>query len=137
MKKKASIIYPSFSVYDSKKKKKRLISTKSCLQYMSCWLIPFSLWFSKSAEGSVFYDDLEGWHVRLEGGSGGRRYVSIQLIDTAVQQKLTHHCKAIILQLKKNLLRFLEYQEMTFLHICKAMTPFFSPWKGCIDIGHI
>ena len=25
----------------------------------------------------MFYDDLEGWDVRLEGGSGGRRCVYV------------------------------------------------------------
>ena len=55
----------------------------------------------------MFYNDLEGWYVRLEGGSGGRRYVYIyvyiELIYTDAQQKLTHHCKAIIRQLKKSI----------------------------------
>ena len=47
-------------------------------------------------------DDLEGWD--REGGreapEGGdmRTYVYIQLIHFVVQQKLTQHCKAIILQ---------------------------------------
>ena len=51
----------------------------------------------------VFCDDLEGWMV---GGVGGRLqregiYVYIELIHFVVQQKLTQHCKAIILQFKK------------------------------------
>ena len=48
-------------------------------------------------------DDLEGWGG---GGMGGRVeregiYVYILLIHVIVQQKLIQHCKAIILQLKK------------------------------------
>ena len=44
-------------------------------------------------------DDLDRWG----GGVGGRSkregiYVNIELIHFTVQQKLTHHCKAIILQ---------------------------------------
>ena len=51
----------------------------------------------------VFFDDLEWWMV---GGVGGRLqregiYVYIELIHFVVQQKLTQHCKAITLQLKK------------------------------------
>ena len=51
----------------------------------------------------MFCDDLEGWMV---GGVGGRLqregiYVYIELIHFVVQQKLTQHCKAIILQFKK------------------------------------
>ena len=48
---------------------------------------------------------LEGW-----GGGGGRRfrregkYVYRWLIDFIVQQKLTQHCKAIILQFKNKTL---------------------------------
>ena len=46
-------------------------------------------------------DDLEGWN------GGGERlqregiHVYIELIHGVVQPKLTQHCKAIILQLKK------------------------------------
>ena len=48
-------------------------------------------------------DDLDGWDG---GGLGGRSkregiYVYIQLIHFVVQQKLTQHCKANILQYKK------------------------------------
>ena len=47
-----------------------------------------------------------GWRgARLEVGGMSEReriYVYIQLIHFAVQQKLTQHCKATILQLKKN-----------------------------------
>ena len=47
-------------------------------------------------------DDLEGWdreggRETQEGGDMGI-YVYIQLIHFVIQQKLTHHCKAIILQ---------------------------------------
>ena len=47
-------------------------------------------------------DDLEGWdreggrEAQERGGMG--IYVCIQLIHFVVQQKLTQHCKAIILQ---------------------------------------
>ena len=52
-------------------------------------------------------DHLEGWDREggregwdREGQEGGEMgiYVHIQLIHCAVQQKLTQHCKAIILQ---------------------------------------
>ena len=47
-------------------------------------------------------DHLEGWHTEggretQEGGDMGI-YVCIQLIHIVIQQKLTQHCKAIILQ---------------------------------------
>ena len=47
-------------------------------------------------------DDLEGWDKEgereaQEGGDVGI-YICIQLFHFVVQQKLTHHCKAIILQ---------------------------------------
>ena len=45
----------------------------------------------------VLCDDLKGWDWG-EGGSRGREvYVHIQLIHVVVQEKLTHHCKAIML----------------------------------------
>ena len=59
---------------------------------------------------TVLCDDLEGWDT--EGGSEAQEggdmgiYVYIQLIHFVVQQKLTQHCKAFILQKrcgKKNL----------------------------------
>ena len=48
----------------------------------------------------------------MEGRSQRERvYVSIQLIHFVVQQKLTQHCKAVILQLKnKNKKLFLSLQ---------------------------
>ena len=51
----------------------------------------------------VFCDDLEGWMVSGVGGRLQREgiYVYIELIHFVVQQELTQHCKAIILQLKK------------------------------------
>ena len=53
---------------------------------------------------SSFCDDLEGWAGRVEGRFKRKGiYVYIQLIHVAVQQKLTQHCKAIILQLKNKL----------------------------------
>ena len=47
-------------------------------------------------------DDLEGWdredgREAQEGGDMGT-YVRILLIHFVMKQKLTHHCKAIILQ---------------------------------------
>ena len=50
----------------------------------------------------VLCDHLEGWDREgrketQEGGDVGI-YVYIELIHFIVQQKLTHHCKAIILQ---------------------------------------
>ena len=48
---------------------------------------------------SVRCDDLEGWE--WEGVREGGIYVYLQLIHAVVQQNLTQHCKAIILQLKK------------------------------------
>ena len=50
----------------------------------------------------MLYDHLEGWdreggREAQEGGDMGI-YVCIQLIHFVVQQKLTQHCKVIILQ---------------------------------------
>ena len=50
----------------------------------------------------VVCDHLEGWdreggRETQEGGDMGI-YVYVQLIHFVIQQKLTHHCKAIILQ---------------------------------------
>ena len=48
--------------------------------------------------------DLDGWDgVGWEGGPKGRKYTHThtQLIHFIVQQKLTQHCKATILQFKK------------------------------------
>ena len=50
----------------------------------------------------MFYDNLEGWdregeREMQEGGDMGM-YVYIKLIHFVIKQKLTHHCKAIILQ---------------------------------------
>ena len=51
-----------------------------------------------------------GW----EGGSGGRRAKYTWLIHAAVQQKLTQHCKAIIiLQLKINLKNKIQINNRT------------------------
>ena len=53
--------------------------------------------------GWVLRDDLDG-RVGGEGGDVGGRskregiHVDIQLIHCVIQQKLTQHCKAIILQ---------------------------------------
>ena len=44
----------------------------------------------------VLYDDLEGWDGGLAESSRGKGYVCTYII--VVQQKLTQHCKAIILQ---------------------------------------
>ena len=49
-----------------------------------------------------FVDDLEGWDREgsrevQEGGDMGI-YVYVWLIHFVIQQKLAHHCKAIILQ---------------------------------------
>ena len=51
---------------------------------------------------SVLFDHLEGWDREdgkemQEGGDMGI-YVCVQLIHFVIKQKLTHHCKAIILQ---------------------------------------
>ena len=51
----------------------------------------------------MLYDDLEGWDSREDGreaqeGVGMGIYVCIWLIHSVVQQKLTQHCEAIILQ---------------------------------------
>ena len=49
-------------------------------------------------------DDLEVWDEGWVGGRLKRKriYVYLQLIHVVVQQKLTQHCKAIILQFKKS-----------------------------------
>ena len=48
---------------------------------------------------SVLCDNLEGWDGGLLGGKLKREgfYIYLQLIHMVVQQKLAHHCKAIIL----------------------------------------
>ena len=59
---------------------------------------------SRIAQGDQVgaYDHLEGWdreggrETQEEGDMG--IYVYVQLIHFVIQQKLTHHCKAIILQ---------------------------------------
>ena len=58
--------------------------------------------------------DLDGW----DGWGGGRSqregiYIYIELIHFIVQQELTQHCKAIILQFKKktNQLRYRPLQS--------------------------
>ena len=50
----------------------------------------------------VLCDHLKGWNREggretQEGGDTGI-YVYVELIHFIIQQKLTHHCKAIILQ---------------------------------------
>ena len=50
----------------------------------------------------MLYDHLEGWdredgRETQEGGDMGI-YAYVQLIHFVIKQKLTHHCKAIILQ---------------------------------------
>ena len=52
----------------------------------------------------MLYDDLEGWDVWSwrEAQEGiCRIYVKIQLTHFVVQEKVTQHCKTIILRLKK------------------------------------
>ena len=51
----------------------------------------------------MLFDHLEGWNRKggREGDVEGRDmgiYVYVQLIHFFIKQKLTHHCKAIILQ---------------------------------------
>ena len=65
-------------------------------------------------------DNLDGWDGG--GGMGGRSkregiYVYIQLIHFGVQQKLTQHCKAIILQLKKMVMDALEHTTKRNWHV--------------------
>lgn len=54
------------------------------------------------------------WRVNggREGGSRGRRH-SLRLIRVVAQQKLSQHCKAIVLQLKINLTKKLQAQKAT------------------------
>ena len=61
-----------------------------------------------SAQRSVmtYRGEMEGVRGRFKEGT----YVYFQLVHFVVQQKLMQHCKAIILQLKKNLKNEL-YQE--------------------------
>ena len=47
--------------------------------------------------------DREAWHAAIHGVAKSRTRLS-NWTEVAVQQKLTQHCKAIILQLKKNFL---------------------------------
>ena len=59
-------------------------------------------WLLQKPQHLVLCDHLEGWD--REGGretqEGGdmRIYVHVELIHFVIKQKLTHHCKAIILQ---------------------------------------
>ena len=49
----------------------------------------------------VFWDDLEGEYERMRGRLKREETdVHIQLIYITVQQNLTQHCKAIIIQFK-------------------------------------
>ena len=47
-------------------------------------------------------DHIEGWDREggreMQEGGGTGIYVYVELIHFVIQQKLTHHCKAIILQ---------------------------------------
>ena len=75
----------------------------------------------------VLCDYLEGWN----GAEGSERevqekgdtcivYVYIQLIHFTVQQKITQHCRAITLQLKKNPLAMIQDTNMIQNHsFCK------------------
>ena len=47
---------------------------------------------------SVLCVHLEGWDREMQEGGGMGMYVYVYLIHFVIQQKLTHHCKAIILQ---------------------------------------
>ena len=51
---------------------------------------------SRTAQGDQRWDR-EGGREMQEGGDMGI-YVYVQLIHFVIKQKLTHHCKAIILQ---------------------------------------
>ena len=56
-------------------------------------------------------DDPGGGKVARKGGSRRRSlYVYLRLIHIVVQQKLTQHCKAIILRLKRKLYIYKEQQ---------------------------
>ena len=50
----------------------------------------------------VLCDHLEGWdrEVGREGDARGKRYgdICICIADSLIKQKVTHHCKTIILQ---------------------------------------
>ena len=63
-------------------------------------------WWEAAAQhreiSSGLCDHLQGWdreggREMQEGGDMGI-YVYVKLIHSVIQQKLTHHCKAIILQ---------------------------------------
>ena len=103
-------------------------------------------------QGAQLCDDLEG--VGWEGGSGGRRYVYIYIyiymyIYThthlwpmhIIWQKLTQHCKAIILQLKikntykrKNKKRKKKnhclIQDHQNLYLSMVFSMFMTSWVG-------
>ena len=52
---------------------------------------------------SVLCDDLQGWDGGEAGGRSKRdRYVCVRLIHFTAEQKLTQHCKLVILQNKQN-----------------------------------
>ena len=103
-----SIMWPS-------KKQSQLTLCQQCMWvYIFPWLYQlksiffylFHSWWEAAAQhreiSSVLCDHLEGWDKEggretQEGGDMGI-YICIQLIHFVIQQKLTHHCKAIILQ---------------------------------------
>lgn len=58
-------------------------------------------------------DDLEGEWGEGEGGSRGRRRVYSGLIRVVAQQKLSQHCKAIVLQLRNKPDKKLQAQKAT------------------------
>ena len=84
----------------------------------------------------------------MGSGVGGRFrreeiYVHIQLIHIVAQKKLIQHCKAIILQLKKNLvstllpIKILKHKSdyvQTFL--CLKPLNYLNPWHGMGGIPH-
>ena len=83
-------------------------------------------------------DDLGGRDG--DGGVGGmlkrkRIYVYTQLIHIVVQQKLTQHCKEIILQFKKNFFNKNRRKKksiaalISLFHISSHLPRLHRPWK--------
>ena len=105
------------------------------LPYLSgVWLL---LHFGDSVHlGFLFSSRLPRWLRETQEGGDMGIYVYVQLIQFVIKQKLTHHCKAIILQqrcLKKKKLCFKNDFFHSFWELSKVnrkfSLPYFQKWE--------
>ena len=78
-------------------------------------------------------DDLEVWKGGGGGGeSRGKEHIDrdLCLIHVVVQQKLIHHCKAIILQFKKRIKRNFPSGPVAKILYSQCRRPGFNSWSG-------